>query len=176
MIIHLTTNYLPKKIRLFDRHRFHHPRCTSSVTTTRRMMTHCIVIMLFGEWREKRPRPRERRDSERKRDSQMRHRKQRDEEEEKNATISLMSRLLISISTLLLVLLGRTTHAFVAVPNYSSSNSCCISRETDRSCPSTTLQMTVLTSGSKKIDIPEGTPLKDACAKLGVKPKYSCKR
>jgi excinuclease ABC subunit A len=28
----------------------------------------------------------------------------------------------------------------------------------------------------KKIDIPEGTPMKDACAKLGVKPKYSCKR
>lgn len=77
---------------------------------------------------------------------------------------------LISISTvLLLLLLGRTTHAFVAVPTSPSSNSCCI-RRTD------SLQMTVLTSGSKKIDIPEGTPLKDACAKLGVKPKYSCKR
>lgn len=78
---------------------------------------------------------------------------------------------IISISTVLLLLLGRTTHAFVAVPTSPSSNSCCIRSRTDSS-----LQMTVLTSGSKKIDIPEGTPLKDACAKLGVKPKYSCKR
>jgi hypothetical protein len=101
-------------------------------------------------------------------------------EEGKKRVNIMMSRLLISISTLLLVLLGRTTHAFVAVSNSSSNSCCCISRKTDRSCPystsSSSLQMTVLTSGSKKIDIPEGTPLKDACAKLGVKPKYSCKR
>lgn len=37
--------------------------------------------------------------------------------------------------------------------------------------------MTVLTApNGKKVDIKEGTPLKAACAKLGVKPKYSCKR
>eukprot|EP00584_Thalassiosira_punctigera_P007017 CAMPEP_0172531734 /NCGR_PEP_ID=MMETSP1067-20121228/5008_1 /TAXON_ID=265564 ORGANISM="Thalassiosira punctigera, Strain Tpunct2005C2" /NCGR_SAMPLE_ID=MMETSP1067 /ASSEMBLY_ACC=CAM_ASM_000444 /LENGTH=115 /DNA_ID=CAMNT_0013316137 /DNA_START=134 /DNA_END=481 /DNA_ORIENTATION=+ len=39
------------------------------------------------------------------------------------------------------------------------------------------LRMTVLTSASgKKVDVKEGTPLKNAVAKLGVKPKYSCKR
>lgn len=36
--------------------------------------------------------------------------------------------------------------------------------------------MTVLTANGKKVDIKEGTPMKAACAKLGVKPKYSCKR
>ena len=38
------------------------------------------------------------------------------------------------------------------------------------------LHMTVLTANGKKVDIKEGTPMKAACAKLGVKPKYSCKR
>lgn len=38
------------------------------------------------------------------------------------------------------------------------------------------LHMTLLTAGGKKVDVPAGSPLKNACAKLGVKPKYSCKR
>ena len=38
------------------------------------------------------------------------------------------------------------------------------------------LQMTVLTYGGKKADFEPGSPLKNACAKLGVKPKYSCKK
>jgi len=38
------------------------------------------------------------------------------------------------------------------------------------------LHMTVLTANGKKIDAKEGTPLKNAVAKLGVKPKYSCKK
>ena len=41
---------------------------------------------------------------------------------------------------------------------------------------SSSLHMTVLSSGGKKIDVPAGSPLKAACAKLGVKPKYSCKK
>lgn len=38
------------------------------------------------------------------------------------------------------------------------------------------LQMTVLTYNGKKMDFPAGSPLSSACAKLGVKPKYSCKK
>ncbi len=41
---------------------------------------------------------------------------------------------------------------------------------------STDLQMTVLSSGGKKMDFKAGSPLKNAVAKLGVKPKYSCKK
>jgi hypothetical protein len=37
------------------------------------------------------------------------------------------------------------------------------------------LQMTLLRYGEKKKDFPAGSPLKNACASLGVKPKYSCK-
>ena len=77
--------------------------------------------------------------------------------------ISLITTLLCAI-----ILVGSTTNAFLALSNknnvvHKSSNSC--------------LHMTVLTSASgKKIDIKEGTPLKAACAKLGVKPKYSCQK
>ena len=39
---------------------------------------------------------------------------------------------------------------------------------------STELKMTILTYGGKKMDFKAGSPLKAACAKLGVKPKYSC--
>jgi hypothetical protein len=41
---------------------------------------------------------------------------------------------------------------------------------------SSPLQMTLLTYGSKKKDFKPGSPLKNACAALGVKPKYSCKK
>mmetsp|Transcript_6365 Transcript_6365/g.15844 ORF Transcript_6365/g.15844 Transcript_6365/m.15844 type:complete len:117 (+) Transcript_6365:243-593(+) len=41
---------------------------------------------------------------------------------------------------------------------------------------SSSLHMTVLTANGKKVDVKEGTPMKAACAKLGVKPKYSCKK
>ena len=41
---------------------------------------------------------------------------------------------------------------------------------------SSELKMTVLTYGAKKADFKAGSPLKNACAKLGVKPKYSCKK
>lgn len=55
-----------------------------------------------------------------------------------------------------------------------SSNS---SAEQQLQSQSQSNKSTVLTSASgKKIDIKEGTPLKAACAKLGVKPKYSCQR
>ena len=44
--------------------------------------------------------------------------------------------------------------------------------ETSSSC----LLMTILTHNGKKMDFKEGSSLQAACAKLGVKPKYSCKK
>jgi len=41
---------------------------------------------------------------------------------------------------------------------------------------STDLKMTALTYKGKKKDFKAGSPLKNACASLGVKPKYSCKK
>jgi len=41
---------------------------------------------------------------------------------------------------------------------------------------STALEMTVLRYGSKKKDFKPGSPLSSACAALGVKPKYNCKK
>lgn len=41
---------------------------------------------------------------------------------------------------------------------------------------STALEMTVLTYKGKKRDFKAGSPLKNACSALGVKPKYSCKQ
>jgi len=38
------------------------------------------------------------------------------------------------------------------------------------------LQMTLLSYGGKKKDFKAGSPLKNACASMGVKPKYSCKK
>ena len=71
------------------------------------------------------------------------------------------------ISALLLTGLLGSAHAFLLL--HPSNDA----RRSSRSSP---LRMTVLVSNGKKIDIPEGTPLKTACEKLGVKPKYSCKR
>jgi hypothetical protein len=45
-----------------------------------------------------------------------------------------------------------------------------------RAAKNTQLQMTVLTYKGKKMDFAAGSPLSSACAKLGVKPKYSCKK
>mmetsp|Transcript_13843 Transcript_13843/g.23570 ORF Transcript_13843/g.23570 Transcript_13843/m.23570 type:complete len:115 (-) Transcript_13843:1374-1718(-) len=41
---------------------------------------------------------------------------------------------------------------------------------------SSALHMTVLTYKGKKKDFRPGSPLKNACSALGVKPKYSCKK
>ena len=40
----------------------------------------------------------------------------------------------------------------------------------------TALQMTVLTYNGKKKNFKAGSPLKNAVAQLGVKPRYSCKK
>ena len=40
----------------------------------------------------------------------------------------------------------------------------------------TALTMTKLNFGGKMIDAAPGSPLKNACAKAGFKPKYSCKK
>eukprot|EP01082_Thalassiosira_pseudonana_P012963 g12690.t1 g12690 contig6:2431820-2432411(+) len=54
-------------------------------------------------------------------------------------------------------------------------STCSTSNSSNRGSPSS-LHMTILTANGKKIDVKEGTPLKAACAKLGVKPKYSCQK
>eukprot|EP00816_Leptocylindrus_hargravesii_P003789 CAMPEP_0196817866 /NCGR_PEP_ID=MMETSP1362-20130617/62923_1 /TAXON_ID=163516 /ORGANISM="Leptocylindrus danicus, Strain CCMP1856" /LENGTH=112 /DNA_ID=CAMNT_0042195735 /DNA_START=135 /DNA_END=473 /DNA_ORIENTATION=- len=41
---------------------------------------------------------------------------------------------------------------------------------------STALGMTKLNFGGKIVDAKPGTPIKNACAKAGFKPKYSCKK
>ena len=41
---------------------------------------------------------------------------------------------------------------------------------------SSELRMTVLTYKGKKKDFKAGSPLKNAVAQLGVKPRYSCKK
>ena len=63
-----------------------------------------------------------------------------------------------------IILIGTKTNAF------TSQNNAAIHRL--NSC----LHMTVLTANGKKVDVKEGTPLKNAVAKLGVKPKYNCKK
>ena len=40
----------------------------------------------------------------------------------------------------------------------------------------TSLDMTVLSHKGKKKDFRAGSPLKNACSALGVRPKYSCKK
>lgn len=70
-----------------------------------------------------------------------------------------MSKLLLSILITIVV----CTNAFVVSPPSG------VRRCTD-------LKMTVLTYKGKKANFKPGTPLKNACAKLGVKPKYSCKK
>ena len=77
---------------------------------------------------------------------------------------------IISIVALLFV---TSTEAFV--PFISSSNGA-FAPKTLQKTRSSALSMTVLAYNGKKVDIKEGTPLKNACAKLGVKPKYSCKK
>ncbi len=41
---------------------------------------------------------------------------------------------------------------------------------------STVVKMTLLNYKGKKVEIKEGTPLSQACVKLGLKPTYSCKK
>jgi hypothetical protein len=44
------------------------------------------------------------------------------------------------------------------------------------SLSSSSLQMTILSYNGKKKDFKEGSPLSKACAGLGIKVKYSCKK
>jgi hypothetical protein len=59
---------------------------------------------------------------------------------------------------------------------YASAFTVSSSSHRHRAAKNTQLQMTVLTYKGKKMDFPAGSPLSSACAKLGVKPKYSCKK
>jgi hypothetical protein len=57
-----------------------------------------------------------------------------------------------------------SVYAFVSNNNYG------VARKSSQ------LHMTILSANGKKADFKEGSPLKNACATLGVKPKYSCKK
>jgi hypothetical protein len=62
-------------------------------------------------------------------------------------------------------------NAFTITTSHSHSH-----RLLSSSSPSSSsLHMTILTYGGKKKDFKAGSPLKAACAALGVKPKYSCR-
>jgi hypothetical protein len=62
-----------------------------------------------------------------------------------------------------------TCSAYVFVPSTRS-------REEFLSRTSANLQMTLLSYQGKKVEVKEGTPLSQACVKLGLKPKYDCKK
>ena len=69
-----------------------------------------------------------------------------------------------AIASLLLILAIATSNAFTVSTPFAASRA------------SSELQMVKLTYGAKQADFKAGSPLKNACAKLGVKPKYSCKK
>mmetsp|Transcript_15567 Transcript_15567/g.29365 ORF Transcript_15567/g.29365 Transcript_15567/m.29365 type:complete len:121 (-) Transcript_15567:406-768(-) len=80
----------------------------------------------------------------------------------------IMTSRFVFISCLLLFTAGLSKiHAFIAPTTTFAQQARTIS---------TDLKMTVLTYNGKKKDFKPGSPLKDACASLGVKPKYSCKK
>ena len=70
---------------------------------------------------------------------------------------------LSTITALFLLVAIATTSAFTV------SNPSAVRFTTD-------LRMTVLSYKGKKKDFKAGSPLSKACANLGVKPKYSCKK
>ncbi|KAL7477177.1 hypothetical protein ACHAW6_002986 [Cyclotella cf. meneghiniana] len=49
-----------------------------------------------------------------------------------------------------------------------------LSKNSGKMSNTSSLHMTLLTAGGKKVEVPAGSSLKAACAKLGVKPRYSC--
>jgi hypothetical protein len=62
---------------------------------------------------------------------------------------------------------------FAALHNNANAflSPCCVTKR-----DSSSLQMTILTYGNKKMDFKPGSPLKTAVAKFGIKPKYSCNK
>ncbi|KAL7428876.1 hypothetical protein ACHAXH_000952 [Discostella pseudostelligera] len=68
------------------------------------------------------------------------------------------------ISAILFAVILGSTNAFFSHSNINARRT------------SSSLHMTILTANGQKIEFKEGSPLSSACAKLGVKPKYSCKR
>uniref|UniRef100_A0A7S2HVR3 2Fe-2S ferredoxin-type domain-containing protein n=1 Tax=Helicotheca tamesis TaxID=374047 RepID=A0A7S2HVR3_9STRA len=67
--------------------------------------------------------------------------------------------------------------ALIAIAFLSSTNAFVSSQnKLPKFGGSTSLKMTLLSANGKKIEFKEGSPLKNAAAKLGVKPKYSCRK
>lgn len=76
------------------------------------------------------------------------------------------------VTFILVVLLG-VANALLVGPSKPPSGWV---SSTHRRPSATALHMTLLTYNGQKKDFKAGTPLKNACAALGVKPKYSCKK
>ena len=77
-------------------------------------------------------------------------------------------RQFLSLFALIALLAVTGSHAFVQKHG--------VSKAFGVSKSSSALEMTVLTYGSKKKDFKPGSKLSAACASLGVKPRYSCKK
>lgn len=75
-----------------------------------------------------------------------------------------MARTVIQLAIVICLSLSSWCSSFALAPITSPSRS------------STFLQMTLLNYKGKKVEIKEGTPLSQACVKLGLKPTYSCKK
>ena len=76
------------------------------------------------------------------------------------------------VAFLVVALVGKA-NAFLVVPTEPTSLRVPSSHTTTAT---TALHMTLLTYNGQKKDFKAGSPLKNACAALGVKPKYSCKK
>ena len=99
------------------------------------------------------------------------HTRRETAQSQQTATMMSISRLSfygIAITTLLCGFITSTVVAFMP----SNNNAAVANSRTS----SSSLQMTLLTGNGKKVDVPAGSPLKNAVAKLGIKPKYSCKK
>jgi len=75
-----------------------------------------------------------------------------------------------SFTALVVLLLASFSDAFI-----STSHDAFLAKSATKASFSA-LSMTVLAHKGKKANFRAGSPLKNACSKLGVKPKYSCRK
>ena len=73
---------------------------------------------------------------------------------------------IILLSLIIFIGLLSTSPAFVLFPTRNRRNASSF----------TALKMTLLNYKGKKVEVKAGTPLSQACVKLGLKPTYSCKK
>jgi hypothetical protein len=66
-----------------------------------------------------------------------------------------------------------SSSAYVSIP-FIRGRGC--GENLTRGARRSTVHMTLLSYQGKKVEVKEGTPLSQACVKLGLKPKYDCKK